>query len=225
MTTRNIPKAQQLQETLDRLNEDLLSLSDEIWLNIDHNDTEAMREGVAFKEKYNDKLEAFARLSQEMADFFSDVQRFDVEDGPEMQGSLEPDQARIIASLDKETPHRIDEDFRYKRPHAMILQGVAYDNLRTWKAVYHAVITHLQRLDSDRYLQLPDAKCSQSKRGAIYIGSTPKGMRVPEEGAGGLYFEVNQSATLLQKNIRRLLAYFSIPETEIAIYLREDRDA
>jgi len=37
MNAQNIPKAIQLQETLDRLNEDLLSLSDDIWLNIDHN--------------------------------------------------------------------------------------------------------------------------------------------------------------------------------------------
>lgn len=36
-------------EQLEQTREDLLALSDDIWLSIDHNDSQALEEGVAFK--------------------------------------------------------------------------------------------------------------------------------------------------------------------------------
>lgn len=45
-------KAIQLREALERINEDLLALSDDIWLNIDHNDAQGLEKGVAFKKAF-----------------------------------------------------------------------------------------------------------------------------------------------------------------------------
>ena len=45
-------------QSLERVREDLLALSDDIWLSIDHNDNDAMQEGVAFKRKYNERMAA-----------------------------------------------------------------------------------------------------------------------------------------------------------------------
>ena len=41
---------------LENVREDLLALSDDIWLSIDHNDSIAMDEGVKFKKEYNAPL-------------------------------------------------------------------------------------------------------------------------------------------------------------------------
>lgn len=45
-------------EQLEQTREDLLALSDDIWLSIDHNDSQALEEGVAFKKQYNAKVAA-----------------------------------------------------------------------------------------------------------------------------------------------------------------------
>jgi hypothetical protein len=38
-------------QQLEQVREDLLALSDDIWLSIDHNDSQALQEGVAFKKE------------------------------------------------------------------------------------------------------------------------------------------------------------------------------
>lgn len=56
-------KANQLREALERINEDLLTLSDDIWLEIDHNDAEALEKGVAFKKAFNEQQSGFAQAA------------------------------------------------------------------------------------------------------------------------------------------------------------------
>ena len=41
---------------LESVRENLLSLSDDIWLDIAHKDSEALREGTEFKLAYNEKM-------------------------------------------------------------------------------------------------------------------------------------------------------------------------
>ncbi|NBC14531.1 MAG: hypothetical protein GVY09_14570 [Gammaproteobacteria bacterium] len=43
-------------EQLEQTREDLLALSDDIWLSIDHNDGDALDAGVEFKRRYNAKM-------------------------------------------------------------------------------------------------------------------------------------------------------------------------
>jgi len=45
------------------------------------------------------------------------------------------------------------------------------------------------------------------------------------ESVSGLFAEVNLSANHLRNFIRDLFKTFAIPETDITIYLRQDRDA
>jgi HEPN domain-containing protein len=54
-------------EQLEQTREDLLALSDDIWLSIDHNDSQALEEGVAFKKQYNAKVAAFDVLAGELS--------------------------------------------------------------------------------------------------------------------------------------------------------------
>ncbi len=61
MTDRTL----QILRDLEAVRENLLALSDDIWLGIDHNDTQAMNEGVEFKRQYNAKLSAFDLLASE----------------------------------------------------------------------------------------------------------------------------------------------------------------
>jgi hypothetical protein len=54
-------KTRTISNDLESLRENLLSLSDNIWLDIDHNDSEALREGAEFKLAYNEKMAEFGK--------------------------------------------------------------------------------------------------------------------------------------------------------------------
>ena len=52
-------RTREILEDLEAVRENLLALSDAIWLSIDHNDPEGLEEGVRFKRAYNEKMAAF----------------------------------------------------------------------------------------------------------------------------------------------------------------------
>ena len=68
-------RIRQILEDLEAVRENLLALSDDIWLSIDHNDTDALEEGVEFKRQYNEKMAAFDTLATELSRM---VQQFTV---------------------------------------------------------------------------------------------------------------------------------------------------
>lgn len=222
-------KATQLREALEEINEDLLTLSDDIWLNIDHNDAEAMEAGVALKKQYNAKLAAFGQLSSEIEALLDEWAGGPAEKAPALPpkatGNAKQERERIIRALDRLKPHGIAEDFRFKRPCGMILEGQPYENLNTWKAIYRKVAQHLAAKDKKRFLQLPNDDIATTKRGNPVIATSRKGMRVGELFAEGLHFEVNLSANMIRDAIQRLLDAFDVPAKEVTFYLREDRDA
>ena len=51
-------------EDLEAVRENQLSMSDDIWLSIDHNNTEELKRGCNFKETYNEKMAAFDALAK-----------------------------------------------------------------------------------------------------------------------------------------------------------------
>lgn len=222
-------KATQLREALEQINEDLLTRSDDIWLNIDHNDPEAMDAGVALKKQYNEKLAAFGQLSSDIEALLNQWSG-KIENNPmpaptETKIASKQERDRLIRELDRHTPHGIKEDFRFKRPCGMILEGHPYPQLNTWKSIYRAVAQHLARKDKTLFLELPKKSLATTKRGNPMIAAKRDGMRVSETFTEGLHFEVNLSANMIRDAIQRLLDTFNIPVSDVTFYLREDRDA
>ena len=54
-------KIRTILNDLESMRKNLLSLWDEIWLDIDHNDSEALWEGTEFKLAYNEKMDECGR--------------------------------------------------------------------------------------------------------------------------------------------------------------------
>jgi acyl-CoA-binding protein len=151
---------------LDRVRENLLGLSDEIWLSIDHNDPDALAAGVAFKQSYNEKMLAYDRLSDELSDLIHRYQRQSEgdTDAPE-PGTLENvGRERAIAELDRETPHTLDEDFQFKRPIGFRLDNRAFTGLATWRRIYEKLLLLLAERDPETFRALPETKAFISKK-------------------------------------------------------------
>jgi hypothetical protein len=210
---------------LEAVRENLLALSDDIWLSIDHNDAEALDRGYQFKKAYNEKLAAFDTLA---SDISATVQQFtavrlesDEETGAEDEAANE----RIIRELNREEPHRTDEDFTYMRPHGFILDGKGTIGITTWRRLYENFCSQLAKRDPERFRSLPENENHISNRGHRAFNANPNELRHASEIAEGIYAEVNLSANMIRNEVRRLLKTFEIPEDGFQVFLREDRDA
>lgn len=219
-------RTREILEDLEAVRENLLALSDDIWLSIDHNDSQALEEGVQFKRAFNEKVAAFDRLAGDLSVMVQQFTRVRLESTE--QTSADDDRetnARLVRELDRDEPHAIDEDFTYRRPHGYVLDGQAAAGITTWRRLYELVCLQLQKRDPPRFHALPDHPSFISNRGHRQFAVDPGELRSPAPLADGLYTEINLSANALRDVLRDLLDEFNVPRGDLKVYLRQDRDA
>ncbi len=221
MTERTL----QILQDLEAVRENLLALSDDIWLSIDHNDSDALEEGVEFKRTYNAKLAAFDALSSELSQLVQQFTRVDLAEDEESGDADSLSNERIIEQLNREQPHSIDEDFTFKRPHGFILDGAATTGITTWRRLYELVCITLIRGNRDLFLTLIDHDKFVSSRGHRQFTTDANELRSPSRLSDGIFTEINLSANGLRDVIRNMLEVFGIERESLQIFLREDRDA
>jgi len=212
-------------EDLEAVRENLLALSDDIWLSIDHNDPDALEEGVAFKRTYNEKLAAFDSLATELSVLVQQFTSVNLEAEEQTGGDSESENRRIIQELDREEPHGLDEDFTYKRPHGFILQGRGTTGITTWKRLFELLCKQLLNVDSQKFRSLMSHPDFISNRGHHSFTSSRDHLRLALQLDDELFTEINLSANSIRDTIRRVLEVFDIPVTDLKIFLRQDRDA
>jgi hypothetical protein len=226
----NAPMRQRIQSILTNLEvvgEDLLALSDDIWLNIDHNDSAAVEKGAAFKIAFNKAIGEYREISARLSHLFEDftqVPTFEAPSAPESDAERER-RERSIRSLDRSVPHGLGEDFRYKRPAIFTLNGVPFDGTNTWSQVYETLCRYLALLNPAVFEALPTNPDFVSSKGNKYFSRQPSDLRLPRDYGRGVLAETNLSANQIRDNIKRLLSAFGLREKAFTVYLREDRDA
>ncbi|HBN75950.1 MAG TPA: hypothetical protein DD473_09050 [Planctomycetaceae bacterium] len=212
-------------EDLEAVRENLLALSDDIWLSIDHNDSEALDRGYQFKKTYNDKAASFDVLASDISEIVQQFTEVRLESSEESGIEDEVANQRIIQELKRDEPHCIDEDFTFIRPYGFILDGKGTIGITNWRLLYISFCRQLAKRDSERFQSLPENSDHISNRGHRAFNRNPDELRTSSEITDGIHAEVNLSANMIRNEIRRLLKSFQIPETRFQVYLREDRDA
>jgi hypothetical protein len=219
-------KRKQILDMLDTLQEHLLSLPDDMLLNIDPRDNESLRMGTEFIQQFNENLDEFTGSAGKIkAQIKSHFNLNPEEEDVERELSDRQERQRIIRELDKTAPHSIEENFTYKRPYGFILQDAAYKGIKTWKNLYINLLGYLKDQDPDKFHNLPANDKFISNRGNPLFSTDPDRLRVPAEFEPRFHVEVNLSANNIRNNIKALLEEFGISASELKIYLREDRDA
>lgn len=220
-------RIQSILTNLEAVGEDLLALSDDIWLNIDHNDSDAVAEGAEFKIAFNKNVGEFQSVATRLSALVEDFTQVPTFQAPDAPGSAEERERRerIIQSLDRRVPHRLDEDFRYKRPAVFTLNGVPFDGTNTWSQVYQTLCRHLASLKPAVFDALPTNPDFVSSKGNKYFSRQAADLRIARDYGRGVLAETNLSANQIRDNIKRLLGAFGLPQSAFAVYLREDRDA
>lgn len=218
-------RTREILKDLESVRENLLALSDDIWLSIDHNDSDALDEGVQFKRAYNEKMASFDALASELSAMVQQFTSVRLESEEATGEGDEDENERIVRDLNREEPHTLAEDFTFRRPHGYILEAKGASGITTWRRLYELVCQRLARRDPERFHSLPDHPDFVSNRGHRQFAREPASMRSATLIDGEIYSEINLSANALRDVLRKLLAVFEIPETELTLYLREDRDA
>ena len=220
-------KIKNILSNLKAAQEDLLSLSDDLWLDIDHNDNDAIRNGVAFKEQFNLCNDEFTISANELSEL---IQKYTnsplyIPTVPKKNSIDAPERERLIKILNKKLPHDLNEEFKYKRPYGFVIQGVPYENKLTWSELYLQVCDYLLSLDTHRFISLDNNPNHISKRNKKYFSSNPDELRSPQKCGNIIFVEMNLSANQIRDSLKRLLKTYQIPRDDLTIYLREDRDA
>ena len=211
-------------EDLATVRESLLSLSDDIWLSIDHNDTGEMEAGCRFKGVYNSKMVAFDALATEISEVVQKFTNIDLDSSESQSDADVTENDRLVRELKLDQPHKVTEDFTYKRPHGFILKGTAITGVITWKRLYTRFCETLNRLDSDVFSQLPDNEDYVSTHGNHAFATTRDGFIEPIS-VGDVFTEAHMSANSFRNSMRKLMRTFGIDDGDFDIFLREDRDA
>lgn len=219
-------KIKEILDTLNNLQENLLSMPDDMLLSIDPRDNESLTQGTQFIMAYNDSLSQFSGSSAKIVQMIKAHFRIDPEKDEVVEESVNRQQReRLIEELDQTVPHTLNENFTYKRPYGFILGETAYKGLKTWKTLYLLVLDMLQTADPAKFAALPETERFISNRGNPLFSNDQTILRVGEKLPSDLYAEVNLSANMIRDNLHDLLEHFGLDPRAMKIYLREDRDA
>ena len=219
-------KIKDILDMMDTLQEHLLSLPDDMLLNIDPRDNESLENGLSFIKAFNDNLNQFVEVSNKIASQVKiHLSINPEEDELEQESSNRQKRDRIIKELDKSSPHNLDEDFTYKRPYGFVLDSYAIKGLKTWKNLYLHVLHYVNDRSTLTFKKLLIETRFVSKRGNPLFSASGKELRVAEKIEEGFFIEVNLSANMIRNNIKEILQFVGIDYTNLKIYLREDRDA
>ncbi len=217
-------RIQQILTELECVQESFLGLSDDIWLNIEHNDSQAVQKGSEFKVSFNKKLNEFNRISSEISDLIENYTNIHPESIDIVQkSSLEHE--RIIRELDSSEPHTIEETFTFKRPYGFVFEGQAYKDVKNWQRLYRLFCKQLAKKNIQLFKEFINSTDAKTVRGNVFFADERKVLRKALEIDSAIYAEGNLSANDIRDRIKSLLNAFKIEPKELSIYLREDRNA
>jgi hypothetical protein len=106
-----------------------------------------------------------------------------------------------------------------------VLGDKAFKDVSTWRRLYRLVCGILAERDPEKFESLPDNPDFRTSRGNRSFSEDPDGLHNALKVPAGLYAEAKLSANSIRDHIRKLLHTFDIPEEEMTIYLRQDRNA
>jgi hypothetical protein len=170
-------------------------------------------------------------LSQTAAAIEQQLSQYFQQDSASLQPTIEhgsndaQKNQRMIKELDRSKAYSLRDNFTFKRPFGFVLNGIAYTQITTWKAIYLKVLDILHSTNPDKFAALATEQRFVSNRGNPLFTHQPEKLRVAQSLSAGFYAEVNMSANTIKDTLMQVLDYFSIEENTMKIYLREDRAA
>lgn len=124
-------------------------------------------------------------------------------------------------AVNTEEPHSLQEDFRFKRPHAFQI-GKYYDEATTWKEMLIRTCEYLNKLDPEKFESFADDESMQW--GETHNFSKNKDLiREPQLINGSkVYVEIAKGSIGARQMIIKMLGSYEIDIDDYKVYLRAD---
>jgi hypothetical protein len=200
-------------------NDQLLAVLDDLWLEIDHTDSESIRLGshrmigvIEAAKNYQSLCDDLTRRLREFIptpDADADIEQVEL--------PTPKDKAAVFANYETIA---LNQQWSYRKPHGFILRGRAFPWKQNWIDLYQSLCDALRDIDAARFDTIPDRREIISTHGNPYFSRDPKRLRTAIKVGDSIYAESNLSAKLIRDNIQRLLRIFEIPESDLTIYTR-----
>ena len=210
---------------LANVHENLLSLSNDIWNSIDHNNSEKLDEGYQFKKEFNRLLDDFEKNKNDISVLISQFTGVKLDDRPKEIKKEDSENQRLIKELNKNEPHEVTEDFTFKRPTAFIFNGCAYTDLNNWTDFFLQFVACADKKNPAKLKEMAELPGLISKQNRKYYSTNPSDLRKPTKIMNDFYVETNLSANDFAKRISEILNHLEMNTSDITIYLRQDRNA
>ncbi len=207
------------------VHENLLSLSNDIWNSIDHNNPEKLDEGYQFKKEFNRLLDDFEKNKNDISVLVSQFTGVKIDEQPIVVEKEDSENQRIIKELNKNEPHEIDEDFTFKRPTAFIFNGCAYTEMNNWTELYVQFVASAANLNPAKVKEMANMTELISKQNKKYYSTDKNDIRKPAKIMNDFFVETNLSANDFGKRIIEIINQLGMKTSDITIYLRQDRNA
>lgn len=175
------------------------------------------RANLTLLNEYNEKLEAFESAADAMRAYIERIAQTALERS--LIRPLAPGLAELLSAVRGHDP---TEDFTHLHTVGCLFLGeIAVVN--TWSALYEHVLRALAERGPVRFRALPDTPPFNGQDFNHKFTRSPNDHPIAlRELPQGVYCKGTMAVGAMFVNIRRLLAYFEIPESELVIYLREE---
>lgn len=207
------------------VHENLLTLSDDTWNSIDHNNSEKLEEGYTFKKEFNRLLDSFEKNQQEISVLVSQFTGVKLDEQPKIIEKQDSENQRLIKELNKNIPHEITEDFTFKRPTAFVFDGCAYPEMNNWTELYTQFAVTAAKLNPSKLKEIAENPDFISRHNRKYYSHSEKDLRKPAKIMNDFYIETNLSANEIARRISEIISHLGMKTSDITIYLRQDRNA
>jgi hypothetical protein len=215
-------RAKSILLALENIREDLLGLSDDIWLDVDHNDTEKVREACDFKSQFNDQLQKFSDVSRTLEKLIGGYTGTPKTDLTSVQESEAP---TIESSEPEQQGHSLDRSFTYTRPNGYLLDGRKYKGVKNWVRLYLSVCEQLQKRNPETFRNLASSEEMITSHGNKMFSFDGSDLRDAKEISGGIFAEGNLSADQMRDTLKKVLPEFEIEPSSFRVFLRYDPQA
>jgi hypothetical protein len=198
-------------------NDQLLAVLDDLWLEIDHTDSESIRTG---SQRMIGVIEAAKNYQSLCNDLTRRLRKFAPKDYVEVIETEHPtpqEKKDVFSSYETIT---LQQEWSYRKPHGFIIRGKSFPWKSNWIDLYQSLCEVLRDIDGERFDTIPERREIISSHGNPYFSRDPKRLRTSIEVGDPIFAESNLSANLIRDNIRRLLRIFEIPESDLTIYIR-----
>ncbi len=228
-----------LRRQLERLGQDLEAVSAEIWRSIDHNDPAGLEQGVAYKQRFNQRRGPLEAAVAEMLALLRDNPLSDPGPGealaqPKMVSVpppppnpaptlAHPAAARAVAPAKGEQPRgqALNGDLGQKVPFGFVLGGQTFTSASAWPLFYEALLEELYGRAAEKLSRLADDGAGFLHAGKPLFARMPDRLDDPLPVAEALFAEADLAPEDLMEVIKGLLREIGYPLDSFKILLKE----